>query len=311
MFTQPSVAEPLVVWRFLDGRPGHESQSEGMVDALSRLGRLEVHNLRVGSKAKALIEYACASFKAGWHLPAPSLLIGAGHATHLPMLAARRRFGGRVIVLMKPSMPLSCFDLCIVPEHDRPKDRANVIKTKGVLNTIRASEPQESGKGLILLGGESKHYRWDSDYIFEQLLVLLNEHRQMDWTLTSSRRTPDRMIDLLKSKRFENLSFVPHTATPKGWVAERMFESSEIWVTPDSVSMLYEAMTSINRVGVFGLASKENDSRVAAEVECLRDEGRLAGIDVQSKTIIRPVDAHTPLAETDRVARMIMEFFTL
>jgi len=76
------------------------------------------------------------------------------------MLAARRAHGGRVVVLMKPSLPLRCFDLCIVPEHDNVAPRANVLSTLGPLNVIEPAAQKLERQGLILLGGPSKHHRW-------------------------------------------------------------------------------------------------------------------------------------------------------
>ena len=72
-----------------------------------------------------------------WTLPTPDLLLGAGHHTHLSLLAARRIRGGKVVVLMRPSLPPGLFDLCLIPEHDAPPARPNVLATRGALNRIQ------------------------------------------------------------------------------------------------------------------------------------------------------------------------------
>ena len=96
--------DALTVWRFVDGKPGHENQSLGMLRALAEHVEVRVEEIPVkrgwGNLADWLLK-RCPNRPAGH----PDLLVGAGHATHLPMLACRRACGGRTLVLMKPSLP--------------------------------------------------------------------------------------------------------------------------------------------------------------------------------------------------------------
>ena len=134
---------PLVVWRLLDGKPGHESQSLGLARALERLTSVSVHDLPVRDIAAGPFGWLLRRFPAGRDLPDPDLIIGAGHATHWPLLCARRARGGRAVVLMKPSLPKRWFDRVVAPEHDGVRPGGNVIVTRGVLNAMR----------LLLSGG--------------------------------------------------------------------------------------------------------------------------------------------------------------
>ena len=45
-------------------------------------------------------------FLAWRDLPTPDIVLGAGHRTHLSLLAARRVHRGKAVVLMRPSLPL-------------------------------------------------------------------------------------------------------------------------------------------------------------------------------------------------------------
>ena len=96
-----------VIWRFSDGKPGHEAQTQGLINALAQRRQLQVHELSVHDYRRGLLDIVKKRFAPGTALPAPALLIGAGHATHWPLLAARRARGGRIIVMMKPSLPRS------------------------------------------------------------------------------------------------------------------------------------------------------------------------------------------------------------
>ena len=76
------------------------------------------------------------------------------------MLNARRVRGGKVVVLMKPSLPAAWFDLCVIPAHDRPRRADNILVTRGVLNRVRHDGCKDARAGLILVGGPSAHVTW-------------------------------------------------------------------------------------------------------------------------------------------------------
>lgn len=97
----------VVIWRLLDGKPGHENQTLGLVNALKRVTRCACIDIPVDEAGSALLHYMTASWPRGAGLLKPDLIFGAGHATHLHMLAARRAHGGKTIVLMQPSLPVA------------------------------------------------------------------------------------------------------------------------------------------------------------------------------------------------------------
>jgi mitochondrial fission protein ELM1 len=297
--------KPLVVWRFTDGKPGHESQSLGLVAAMSELREVETHDLRVDSSSRVIVDWIFCSSKIAGSLPRPDFLLGAGHATHWALLAAKRKFGGKTIVLMKPSLPLSWFDYCIVPKHDKPPVRPNITTAEGVLNPIRPALNPSAREGLILIGGESAHYVWDDARIESQLAVILESKREMNWTLTTSRRTPDSTVRMLRSKNGNGLTVVPHDQTAPGWVAEQLAICGEVWVTPDSMSMLYEAMSASSKVGLFRMEAKRSASRVVRAVDRLLEDSRLS--QVKGGRIERPQAEVEPLSEASRIAGIILE----
>ena len=59
-------------------------------------------------------------------LPKPDILLGAGHATHLDIITAKLKFGGKSVIIMKPTLPYCMFDLCLIPKHDNPPKRENI-----------------------------------------------------------------------------------------------------------------------------------------------------------------------------------------
>jgi len=165
-----------VIWRISDGRPGHDNQSNGLVKSLSQLTPCDRHDIGAGALKYSVLNFVSRHYPPGNNLPDPDLIIGAGHRTHCSMLCAQRARGGKTIVTMKPSLPYSWFDYCVVPAHDEPPERDNIIVTNGAINSIVLTENHNPGQGLILIGGLSKHYCWDVDSLLEQLQNIINHH---------------------------------------------------------------------------------------------------------------------------------------
>lgn len=292
----------MIVWIVDDGKPGHVNQSLGLAEALSRSAPTDVHRLPALPcwRAWLALLFKRAPDSA---LPAPDLIVGAGHATHITLLAARRACGGRSVVLMKPSLPRRWFDLCIVPTHDRLPGDARTFVSEGALNRIRSSNTLDPKLGLILIGGVSPHFEWDSDAVQVQIKRILARTPEIRWTLTTSRRTPADFLARLP--RFATLECVPHTATSPDWLPARLAESGTVWVTPDSVSMVTEALTAGADVGVFDLPVNPR-SRVARAIAELADAQRITRfIQWCARGTLYPNTR--PLAEADRCAQILMQ----
>ena len=268
---------PLVIWHFSDGKPGHDNQSRGLLRALSARLPVQIHKIDVPPSGKRtalrhLFDLMRRRCMAPRHLSVPDLLIGAGHATHLPMLAARHARGGRVIVLMKPSLPLRCFDLCIVPRHDKVMPRANVFVTRGPLNVIEPAAQKLERHGLMLIGGPSKHYRWSDQAVLEQIETVARQDTKWRWTLAGSRRTPDSLVAALQERQLPNVSYVAARDTGPEWLPFRLAEAPRVWVSEDSMSMIYEALTAGAAVGILPVPRRRG-SRVTRGLDRLIAQG--------------------------------------
>lgn len=265
-------SSPYVIWTITDGKPGHLQQIRGLLKALRQQLPVREIELRALPPLPALAHLAGGSFPPGDGLPAPDLIVGAGHATHLNILAAKRAYGGKTVVLMKPSLPRQLFDLCLIPQHDGVAPSKQVILTQGALNTMQRSVAADPSVGLILLGGISRHYVWQDGEILAAVGKLVAATPQVQWTLTTSPRTPASLLDGLQDLAHANLEVVPFARTTQGWLHEVLGCAGQVWVTPDSVSMVYEALTSGTGVGVFDLPRRRS-SRVVRGLERLVQSG--------------------------------------
>ncbi len=295
----------LVIWRLSDGKPGHDNQSRGLFQALGRLHPSDVIDIPVCENRPGLLDLLLKRFPAVRQYANPDLIIGAGHATHLPMLIARRARGGRSIVLMKPSLPLKLFDLCLIPEHDKPVAGDNVLPTLGALNTIRHADQSSLDAGLFLIGGPSAHHGWNEDAIISAICQISDVQHGMGWQLTDSRRTPASTRDRLEALNRQGLDYTPCEKTPAGWVPEQLAKCGRVWVTADSVSMIYEALTAGAATGLIEVPVSRTD-RITRGLDKLLETHQLTTFSAwkQGQTLRKPA---TQLAEADRCAAAISQ----
>lgn len=292
----------LTIWRISDGKPGHDNQSLGLAEAILRHAPGQEHCISLAGSGGFWGRLRTAA-KAAAALPAPDMVLAAGHATHPALLWLARKHRAKSIVLMKPSLPLSWFDLCIAPEHDFPKggDQPNLILTRGALNRVKPGAGKPSGK-LILIGGPSKTHGWDAAALLDMLAQATDRG---GWELTDSRRTPEGFIDEIRAK-IPGIEAISHASTPPAWVPEKLREAKEVWVTEDSVSMIYEALTSGARVGLLPVPRLKSTSRVLCGIDALIADGFLTPFADWLKNQ-RLASAPEPLREADRCAKLVLE----
>lgn len=238
-------------------------------------------------------------------LPPPDFIIAAGHTTHLPLIFLSRMHHSKSVVLMKPSLPLSWFDYCIAPDHDfsNGANHPGLILTRGALNRITAASKAKSDM-LILIGGPSKIHAWDSPALIESLTEITSKGA---WILTDSRRTPGEFLQQIRTA-LPAINVRSHTQTPPDWLPEQLQNAREVWVTEDSVSMIYEALTSGAHVGLLPVPRKKSTSRVMRGIDRLINDGYLTPYAAwQRSRQLKPPPS--PLQEADQAARHLMLHF--
>ena len=297
-----------VVWRFSDAKAGHDSQSLGLLDALKR--RLPIDSYELPVPSGAGLDWFRGRFPAASLLPDPWLLIGAGHSTHLPLLAARSARGGRAVVMMTPDLPKRWFDLCVVPDHDRPGPAPNVLVTRGSLNrmqaTVNTTDTGCSRRGLLLVGGPSRHYHWDHRHVIEQIACVIRYSTVRHWVLTTSRRTPPGFAECVRKMFFNsNLKLSIHSwrNTPGQWLALQLESACCTWVTEDSISMMYEALTAGTPVGLLSVPPRRQ-GRIVRGVQALVSSGNVMRFShwTRGNPLVRPAEVFD---EANRVAEHI------
>ena len=265
------IKKEIIVWRFVDGKIGHEKQSLALGNFLKQEIKIKSFDIFT----TGILFTFLTKIKYLKKLPSPDLIIGVGHDVHLSILIIKAIFGGKSVLIMKPSFPVHWFDLCIIPEHDQYHGKGLVYKTKGALCDIKKRDKKDPKKGLILIGGISRNFIWDTDYIVKQIKQLVLNNPKIDFDLTTSRRTP---IDFLlkldehKEELKKNLRIINTKEQKKNWVIVKMNKAKFSWITEDSISMISESLTSGQLVGILELKNNKGNRRREA-LKILKKEG--------------------------------------
>ena len=288
-----------VVWRFRDGKAGHERQTAGLLSALATQRPITVIEINAREFPRAWWAWLRGIWPGRPGLALPDLVVGAGSACAWPMLAAARAFGARSVYLMNPSLPRGLFDLCLVPRHDGVPASARVMLTEGVLNDLVPLPGPRSGATLVLVGGPSRHHVWDEAGLLGQIDRLHDSLGETSLVISDSRRTPPSTTAQLVQRVGDGVHFVSHTTCGPDWLREALMRAPAAWVTADSVSMLFEALSAGCAVGVLEVPARRAD-RITRIASTLLAESRVLSLAQWQASGEWP--PHPPLAEAARCA---------
>lgn len=302
------------IWYVSDGKAGHMSQAKGLFAAL-RAQQIDVHALEIPvaqlSSFSLLLRWLTAGRLGQFpeliqQQAVPDVILGVGHATHWPVLLLQKNYPqARTLVLMQPSLPDSWFNYLVVPAHDAPKTATNIFISQGVLNPLQDEQRHIAGRTLILIGGPSKRHGWDGMQLVEQLSRLFVCLPDDQFILTTSRRTPPAfLIELASTAQPASLHIYPVEQTPPGWLFEQLQQAETVWVTEDSVSMLYEALSAGCKVGILAMPRLRQD-RITVSVDQLLLQGKVLSLhDILAGKKFRRAQAFN---EAGRVVHWLLE----
>ena len=126
------------------------------------------------------------------------------------------------------------------------------------------------------MGGEDpKSHYWNHHQLLDQIRLILQKGVSMEWTLSSSPRTPPetiRQLDRLASAvGYSN--FYCSENTPPGWIEEQYSLNRQVWVSADSISMVYEAITAGCCVGILPVRWKRKTGKIKRSIDYLLTHG--------------------------------------
>ncbi len=310
--------EPLHITAFFDGSPGHGKQTDGILRALQKLTPLSITHVKIPQPGllrsiKDWIDYFKAAITLGRDKHGAvraDLIIGTGAHTHIPMLLFKKANPAKVVTCMNPGFPLlKKIDLCFIPQHDKVKlaKAENVFLTVGPPVISEGNGVHAQQKGLLLIGGvDKKSHHWDLDLLRAQVYTIMERKAFMQWTISSSPRTPDDTILMLRKVAADNpnVTFFTSKETPVGWIELIYAECHTVWVTADSISMVYEALAYGCSVGLLPVKWKHKNSKFQRSISFLIETKRV--ITYEMWLTGHPMVHGTVLDETKRCAQEIL-----
>jgi len=261
------------IWRLLDGKTGHEKQSLALVKNLKNQANCKIYNINIQDLQNPFLALILKKYNLNKGLIRPDIAIGAGHKTHFHLLAIKRYFGAKIVVIMKPSLPLKLFDLCVIPKHDDIKSGSNVFITNTPLVNFNLNMKKKENMALFLIGGPSRHFHWDSKIILEQIKNISKKFKFKKLLITTSRRTPLDFIDEFNRLKIKNIQLYEHTKITNNWLDKNIIKVKNIWVTNDSYSMLIEAIASGADTDILELKIKKK-SKLSKEINLVKKKIR-------------------------------------
>ncbi|MDG1184360.1 MAG: ELM1/GtrOC1 family putative glycosyltransferase, partial [SAR86 cluster bacterium] len=313
------------VYWFQDSKIGHLKQVQALLDELSQENELTITKIQCPERSilnwlKSFLPSApIENQKDGL-----TLLIGAGHSTYPQILKTQQTLKKTEnllsVAILKPSFNANAFDLICAPEHDYPstKQPNNVHIFKGSLATTSLAAPAPN-KGIIGLGGLSKHYDFDSELVSKQIGYVLTTHPHHHFHIYNSRRTPFLLSQAIKdmSKEFQNFTFVDMESAEAKSFQEDLQTSELKFVTPDSSNLVFEALSCKGKTYVMQIerlvrSKISGSSKIRNAINALvlnRQVGTLTintpaeGLKVHAME--HPVAGLEPLAEVEKTAYVI------
>ncbi len=271
---QASPAKQPLVWLVIGDKPGDNAQIDIIADALE----LPFETRRVIPKPQYV--FGKPAFKASlYHLdaeksdklapPWPDLILTIGRRPAMAALWIQAQSGGhtRIVLLGRPKRWMERFALIIVPAQYRIPDNPKVLALN--LPLMRSNAQKIAAARIewrdrlgslpkpltaVLIGGQTKPFRFDAAAARDLLAKAEAVCDGGSLYLTTSRRTPEAVVDTLKSA-------LPENATLYCWSADSSENpylgllglADRFIVSGDSISMMVEVARLGKPLAIFEL----------------------------------------------------------
>ena len=299
------------IWWYKDKKIGHIKQVSVLIDELKKDHNVSIREIDCGKSILIdLFRLFLSFFQNSSTDNYPDMLIGAGHDTYLKILSDKNRFKDKTksVAILKPSILRSNFDLVCAPEHDFEKGRENnTFLFKGSLAKV-SDHDADANIGLIALGGINNHYEFLSEDIIKQIEFIINLKNRQKWYIFNSRRTPNNLNVKLNKLANSSIEFIDCNNKNHLSLDNVLGKASIKVVTPDSVNLVFESLSSKSDTVLLHLHSKK-ENKITKLMSSLISTGDIGYIkkdrvldNLQTYKLTPPHLHHQIYAEVEKVA---------
>ncbi len=192
-------------------------------------------------------------------------VVSTGSSTYYANKYLAKKLGMKSIAIMLPKgFRYSDFDYIIASNHDNPPALKNIISIP--LN-LSVSEPKGYIKKdtkdalAIIIGGNNSIFEMDKKIIQRYLDEIFEKFPNHLKYITTSRRTPKEIDELLKNYKFDYE--IIYSKNPNiNPIPDFLEVCTELFITIDSTSMLSEARANSGAdIEIIELKSKKKDTK--------------------------------------------------
>ena len=302
-----------ICW-FKDSKIGHEKQVHAILENLALTQDLLIEERYVSNPLWLELFLYLLKIKPKQD-SIPDIVIGAGSKTTIPMLRNKINSKTKVISVMKPQFFESKFDLIVAPRHDYKIVPDNVFTYIGSIAKVNIN-PKLEDIGLIVIGGLNKHFNFDGDYLISQIDFVISLFPDTNWIVFNSRRTPKSFNEKIKQNNSigkfidVNNNFEPLN----DYLPKAKFK----FVTPDSVNMIFESLSSSGETYLFDMHSTR-ENKITNLIDEVKDnkyagfleEKYLEDSEIKTISLNKPNTLHETFREVEKVVYEIEKRFKI
>ncbi len=203
----------------------------------------------------------------------PDLIISGGRrlAVIAKIIKEQSEFYSRIIQIMKPQLPVTVFDIIILPEHDEFKYRQDkrLIFMIGALNLITKDSlslakeqflttigANKKNKIALLLGGKTRGYKFSKSQAVDlaKFINKIAKKEKATILIANSRRTEEKINKILKNNLdcdYQFFDWKDYKSSNRNPYKAILAYSDKLIVSADSISMISECCSTQKPTYVF------------------------------------------------------------
>lgn len=345
-----------------DGKLGHLNQSKAALNVIRRCRRdtgykdedtlVEIIDVKFKSRLRRFVLSLCALFSSHacqgcmkclrFCLSRDSynkliytyadIVISCGSSLTAVNIFLSKENNSKNVHIMKPSIVgLRNFDVAIIPKHDKPKPKENVVITEGSPNLVDEDSMKQGSDRIrsivdfkkekrlgLLIGGDNPEYIFSADLakrLIEEIERVIQKF-DMELLLTTSRRTPKDVELLLKDRLSLNprckLLIIANEKNIENAVSGILDLSDIVLVSGESISMVSEAASSGRHTIVFDLLKKKSTKHDYA-IRMLDEDGYIVRTPVNKiyETIVNISKDKRPVKKLNDSEKMYEKLYRI
>ena len=311
-----------ILW-LKDGKLGHEKQVQALLDEICKIEESNIHERKIENISflsslnpfKSEIRKDC-NILASHSI---DMIVGAGHNTYSQILSYKKNLSPipKAIAILAPSFRKKDFDFICAPQHDYEKleKLKNVIFFEGSLSKV-STHPIDESIGFMGLGGKNNHYVFNEDSLLNQIQYIVSLFANKKWFIFNSRRTPESInIKITKlMKENSNINFINFSTTTTPSYNEILKLASIKIVSPDSMNMVYESLSTLGKSYLFDMKSKNLNNKIVRQINKLKINKQIGYLEESSlvtdlqQTKIHSQNEHNDVfAEVEKLAYKLLK----